>query len=251
MILLLAALTLSAEIGSLDPLLARRFPSSEISYLVMDLRSRDVIASRWTDPHRAIPVGSLVKPFTALAHAEKWPALTCDSRSCWYAKGHGVLRFREALAQSCNSYFLQLSAHVERPGLHAVAARFALPMPSKLDPPTLIGEGTAWQISPLALVNAYCELETRRAEPRISEILTGMELAATIGTARAVGAGALAKTGTAPCISERRHAGDGFVVTIAPAESPRFALLVRVHGVPGATAAKPAREILRAILEGK
>jgi cell division protein FtsI/penicillin-binding protein 2 len=60
----------------------------------------------------------------------------------------------------------------------------------------------------------------------------------------------LAKTGTAACVAERRDAGDGFAVVLEPAEQPRIALLVRVHGAPGASAAKSAARILRRIRIG-
>jgi hypothetical protein len=36
-----------------------------------------------------------------------------------------------------------------------------------------------------------------------------------------------------------------------PAEAPRYALLVRVHGVPGAEAARVAGKMLRVIRDGK
>jgi cell division protein FtsI/penicillin-binding protein 2 len=76
-------------------------------------------------------------------------------------------------------------------------------------------------------------------------------MAAESGTAKALGRGVLAKTGTAPCVAPRMHAGDGFTMVLDPAEAPRIALLVRVHGVPGAEAAKTAVRILREMRSGK
>jgi len=79
----------------------------------------------------------------------------------------------------------------------------------------------------------------------VAEILAGLRQAAKSGTASAIGRGALAKTGTAPCVAKRRHKGDGFTVVLEPADAPRIALFVRVHGVPGAEAAKSAANLLR------
>jgi cell division protein FtsI/penicillin-binding protein 2 len=105
--------------------------------------------------------------------------------------------------------------------------------------------GKDWEISPLALARAYCELTSRSAERRVAEILAGLKIAAESGTASAIGSGALAKTGTAPCVAKRKHKGDGFTIVLAPADAPRIAILVRVHGVPGAEAAKSAAVILK------
>ncbi len=85
----------------------------------------------------------------------------------------------------------------------------------------------------------------RASEPRVGEILDGLRMAAESGTARAVGRGRMAKTGTASCVAEKRDAGDGFALVLDPADAPRRALLVRVHGAPGAEAAKSAARILR------
>ncbi len=68
-----------------------------------------------------------------------------------------------------------------------------------------------------------------------------MKLAAESGTASAIGRNALAKTGTAPCVAKRKHVGDGFTIVL----DSRMAMLVRVHGVPGAEAAKSAALLLR------
>jgi D-alanyl-D-alanine carboxypeptidase len=51
--------------------LEQRFPDPNISFLLLDAHTGAVIASRWTDPEKPIPLGSLVKPFTALAYGEQ------------------------------------------------------------------------------------------------------------------------------------------------------------------------------------
>jgi hypothetical protein len=95
--------------------------------------------------------------------------------------------------------------------------------------------------------------------------------AAQTGTAEAVGrllpgSRLFAKTGTAPCVhgsprtvahpfaepssaSLAASGGDGYALLIYPSESPRFTLLVQVHGVPGRLAAGQAGRLLRALLK--
>jgi cell division protein FtsI/penicillin-binding protein 2 len=219
---------------------------ADVNYIVVDVRTRQVLKQDWPDPDRPIPVGSLVKPFTALASSGPFPEFVCKGAvdRCWLAKGHGSVGFREALAHSCNSYFLQLARGVDVNSLAVVAAKFGIPPPDADTAEARIGLGTSWQISPLALTRAFCELAERAAEPRVAEILAGLKLAAESGTASALGRDALAKTGTAPCLAKRRHKGDGFTIVLAPADAPRIAMLVRVHGVPGAEAAKSAALLL-------
>ena len=230
--------------------LAAALHGPDVNYIVVDMRTRQVLKQDWPDAEKPIPVGSLVKPFTALASAGPFPTLTCHGTAdrCWLSKGHGSIGFTTALAQSCNAYFLQLARDVDAHSLAVVAAKFGIPPPSaptrETPPQTMIGLGTGWQISPLALARAYCELTARSAEPRVAEILAGLKLAAESGTARAIGRGALAKTGTAPCVAKRKHKGDGFTIVLVPADAPRIAILVRVHGVPGAEAAKTAALLL-------
>ncbi len=221
--------------------------TADVNYLVLDVRTRQVLKQEWPDADRPIPVGSLVKPFTALASAGPFPEFVCHGAvdRCWLAKGHGVLHFREALANSCNAYFLQLARGVDGGALAVAAAKFGIPPPGGDSPESRIGLSDGWQIPPLALARAYCELAARPAEPRVKAILDGLKLAAESGTARAIGPGALAKTGTARCVAPGRHAGDGFTMVLAPAGEPRIAILVRVHGVPGAEAAKFAAGILK------
>ena len=221
--------------------------AADVSYLIVDIRTREIVKQDWPAADQPIPVGSLVKPFTALATSGPFPELVCNGAidRCWLAKGHGRIGFRDALANSCNSYFLQLARDVDAHSLAVVAAKFGIPPPDLETPEARIGLGKDWQVSPLALTRAYCELTSRSVEPRVAEILAGMKQAAKSGTASAIGRGALAKTGTAPCVAQRKHKGDGFTIVLAPSDVPRVAILVRVHGVPGAEAAKSAAIILR------
>lgn len=235
----------------LHALLAASLGGADVNYVAIDLRTHEVTAREWADADAPIPVGSLVKPFTALAYSGEFPEFVCKGSAsrCWLARGHGRMAFREALANSCNAYFLNLARDVHPETLAVVAAKFGIPPPSDDAAETRIGLGKAWRISPMALARAYGELAARASEPRVAEILAGLKLAAESGTAKALGRGVLAKTGTAPCVAARRHAGDGFAMVLDPPEAPRIVVLVRVHGAPGSEAAKTAALVLRRMRE--
>jgi cell division protein FtsI/penicillin-binding protein 2 len=222
---------------------------ADVNYIVVDVHTRQVVKQDWPGSEIPVPVGSLVKPFTALAAGGPFPEFVCHGAidRCWFQKGHGPEQFRDALANSCNAYFLELAKNVDPHSLAVVAAKFGIPPPTADTPEARIGLGRDWQIAPVALARAYCELTSRSVEPRVADILAGMKQAAESGTANAVGRGALAKTGTAPCVAQRKHKGDGFTIILEPADAPRIAILVRVHGVPGAEAAKSAARLERSL----
>lgn len=86
----------------------------------------------------------------------------------------------------------------------------------------------------------------------MSQILDGMALSARHGTGAEVHRAlsfpdALVKTGTASCTHSPHSPGDGFTVVLMPADDPQILLMVRVHGVPGAQAAKTTGQMLRRI----
>lgn len=214
----------------------RAFRDPKISYLLTDCVRNHEICARWLHPMDPVRIGSLVKPFTALAygvtHGFRFPAFTClgSVSNCWLPQGHGRMEIVSAIANSCNAYFLELASHVSRQELASVAERFGLSAPGPdADDGTLIGLGAGWQISPFAIARAYSELIARSADPGVNQILAGMALSGKSGTGRGVGRGAYAKTGTA--------GQEGYVIALFPSEAPRFNLLLRVHGTTGAQAA--------------
>jgi cell division protein FtsI/penicillin-binding protein 2 len=227
--------------------------AADVNFIALDVHTRQVIEQKWADVEQPVPVGSLVKPFLALAYGGEFPEFVCKGAAdrCWLARGHGKLGFEDALAQSCNAYFLNLAREVDPTTLAVTAAKFGIPPPVNDSAEARIGLGTDWRIPPLALARAYAELASRAGEARVDEILAGLRKAAESGTAKALGRGVLAKTGTAACVAERRDAGDGFAMVLDPAEAPRVTLLVRVHGAPGAEAAKSAARILRRMHAGE
>jgi cell division protein FtsI/penicillin-binding protein 2 len=104
------------------------------------------------------------------------------------------------------------------------------------------------------MAQAYVELAHEHGQAAVREILEGMADSARQGTGAEIDRllplrNALVKTGTAACMHAHRATGDGFTVVLVPADDPRVLLMVRVHGVPGAKAAKTAGEMLRRIEE--
>jgi cell division protein FtsI/penicillin-binding protein 2 len=229
-----------------------------VSYLLLDAIHKTVVAIDWRAADTPVPVGSLVKPFTAIAygqrHRMRFPVYECSGADCWLKAGHGRVGLAAAIAHSCNSYFRQLATDVSPLDVWEVVDRFGMRgPPAECDRDTLFGVGSAWRVSPLEVARAYAELAARRAEPGVAEVIAGMRLSASIGTAAAVGSAlhgspALAKTGTAPCSHSPKAAGDGYAVVVYPGDSPRYVLLVQVHGVVGRQAAETAARLLPALI---
>jgi hypothetical protein len=242
-------------------LLEREFSSSDISYLLFDARSGALLSSRWDDPAKPIPLGSLVKPFTALAYGEthenQFPSHICrgEASGCWQVHPHGKLNLVSAISVSCNSYFRALAENLTGEQLIPIAKRFGLDPPEPtLSGPPLMGLGDRWPIAPVKMARAYLELYHRRDQPVVREILAGMAQSARSGTGKGVGQAlnhpdALVKTGTAPCTHPHPAPGDGFVIAMVPANQPELLLLVRVHSVPGAAASIAAGRMLHRLEE--
>lgn len=228
---------------------------------MLDARSGALLANHWENPERRIPLGSLVKPFTALAYAAahdfRYPIYECKGKAsgCWQPQPHGKLDITAAVSVSCNTYFRRLAESVTLQRLTPVAQAFALELPE--DPFTsanLIGLGEQWRIFPMHMAQAYLELYRRKDQPGVPELLEGMRQSALRGTGAAVDrqlkhAAALVKTGTAPCTHSPWAPADGFVVALVPADQPEILIFVRIHGVAGAKAAETAGRMLRQIGE--
>ena len=239
-----------------------RFTSPDVSYLLIDVQTKDVIALRWLDSGRPVPPGSLLKPFVALAYAAghnfTYPVFNCRGSidGCWYPPGHGRIGIAQAIEYSCNAYFLKLAQKVSPHDMRVVAERFGISTtPRAFTPTALIGLGGLWRITPRQLADAYLNLVAQADGPGEWPLIRGMALSAEAGTTSAIdralgGRAALAKSGTAPCIHSRHAPGDGYVMVLYPAESPRLLLLVCVHGVPGSRAAATTGQLLRIAVDG-
>ncbi len=276
---------------SVTTLLQQQFPSPRIEFQLWKLDDLAAshpqpIAQRWNDPEQPIPVGSLLKPFLALAWADlhagagagqpqsivPFPTVRCNGKSdgCWRPNGHGDVQLIRALAQSCNVYFLALArdlASSRAQSLQHVAAIYGLPAPPvpKADPNTLariwVGLTPEWRVPPRSLVRAYAAL-IATPSPTQHLLLSGMSQAALPqGTAAKIGThpgSVLAKTGTAPCVPDSSRdsrsgsqpclaSADGLVVVLHPADHPQWLLLVRKRGTTGAETAAVAGRMLSSL----
>lgn len=242
--------------------LERQFGRPDLTWLLLD-RSARVLTQRWPEAEKVIAPGSLLKPFIASAYGEQYkahyPHLLCSGTvdHCWYPRGHGEIGLEEALAQSCNAYFLHLAESLDRMRIDATCTRYGLHLPAQtLSAEDRIGLTSTWRETPLSIARAYLALLEDQGDFSRNRIMAGMRAAAQHGTARgasaAFGSGdLLAKTGTASCMHRPQATADGFAVLLYPAAAPRFLLLVRQHGATGAEASKQAGAMLRAIgLEG-
>jgi cell division protein FtsI/penicillin-binding protein 2 len=238
-------------------ILERDFPKTDASFLLLDAKSGAVLASHWENVESPIPIGSLVKPFTTLAYASthdfQYPKLVCKGKEsgCWQDRPHGTLDLTSAISVSCNAYFRQLARSVSAERIDQVARDFYIELPDgNFESQTLAGLGDRWRISPMHIAQAYLELERRKGQPGVNEILKGMRQSALYGTGMSVGhqlahTKALVKTGTAPCTHTPWAPADGYTLVLLPADAPELLLLVREHGVTGAKTAELAGKLLR------
>lgn len=242
-------------------ILQRKFADGGASYLLLDANSGTLLASHWQNYDAPIPLGSLVKPFTALAYASahdfRYPVYECKGKACGCRQEgpHGKLDFVTAVSVSCNGYFRRLAESVTAEQMDEVTRVFGLEPPeADFASASLVGLGEQWRISPLRMAHAYLELVRRKEQPGVGPILEGMRQSGLRGTGAAVGrrlkhTDALVKTGTAPCAHPHWAPADGFALVLAPALQPEILLFVRVHGVTGARAAETAGSMLRQMQE--
>ena len=242
-------------------ILQRNYARSETSYFLLDARSGAVLASHWKNSDQPIPLGSLVKPFTALAYAGghdfRYPIYECKGKAsgCWQPQPHGKLDVISAVAVSCNTYFHLLAERVSPEQLTSLVQSFGLESPdAESTADNFMGLGARWRISPLHMARAYLELYRRKDQPGVSPLIEGMRQSALHGTGAAIGhqlkqTTALVKTGTAPCTHASWAPADGFVLTLVPAEQPEILLFLRIHSVTGAKAAETAGRMLRQMEE--
>ena len=242
-------------------ILQRNYARSETSYLLLDARTGALLASHWENSEKPIPLGSLVKPFTALAYAGAhdfhYPIYECKGKEsgCWQPEPHGKLDVISAVAVSCNTYFHLLAENFPPEQLATLAQSFGLESPgADSTAADLMGLGVQWRISPLHMAQAYLELYRRKDQPGVSPLIEGIRQSALHGTGAAIGrelkqTTALVKTGTAACTHTSWAPADGFVLALVPAERPEILLFLRIHSVTGAKAAETAGRMLRQMEE--
>jgi cell division protein FtsI/penicillin-binding protein 2 len=238
--------------------LKRQFAEENLSWLLVG-HTANVLSQNWPDAAYAVAPGSLLKPFVAAAYGEQhnglYPHFVCSGTAdhCWYPHGHGEIGLEEALAQSCNSYFLHLAEDVDGIRACTTYTRFGMNPPTTLlAPADMIGLTSVWRETPMDMVRAYLALIGDRSNPSRDRIAAGMKAAAQHGTAKAAGIALashdlLAKTGTASCLHRPQATADGFALLLYPSSVPRFLLLVRQHAATGAHTSGQAGAMLRAM----
>jgi SpoIID/LytB domain protein len=210
--------------------------------------------------------GSLIKTVTLAAALESRVIEPRTAHVCRrvvtvngrrYACSHPDLKrpltAAEALAHSCNDFFVSLAARLSPRAVNDVRAGVGLP---PLDPRTdfaaaLVGlDGS--RVTARVMLDAIGRLlgVDRRRPATVSDatrrvLVEGMRGAAAYGSASelaAVGITALAKTGTAAMPGGGVH---GLLVAFVPADAPTRAVVVVAPGAAGRDAVSIAAELLR------
>ena len=207
--------------------------------------------------------GSVVKTITLVAALESQTIEPETMRVCRrvvttggrkYTCSHPDLKrpltAAEALAHSCNDFFVALAPRLPRSALNDVRLRLGLPPVAAaanfadaligLDGPRMTPRVMLDVVTRLVGVDRGIALreETRRV------LLEGLRGAASYGSASVFASekiSALAKTGTAPMPG---GSNAGIVVALTPAERPRRALVVIAPGAAGLDAAALAVDLL-------
>ena len=179
---------------------------------------------------------------------------TVDGRKyvCAHPDLQRPLSAAEALAHSCNDFFVSLAPRLSRSMVNDVRVRFGLPpVPDSADlAASLIGlDGP--RITPRALLDLVSRMvgaDPQRpvtiSEPARRVLLEGLRGAASYGSAQALNVRkppVLAKTGTAPMPG---GSWMGLVVALEPADKPTRGIVVVAPGAAGLDAAAIAADLL-------
>ena len=158
----------------------------------------------------------------------------------------------EALAHSCNDFFVSLATRLSREQLNRTRVAVGLPplaAAARL-PASLVGlDGP--RVTPRSLVDVLARLTAVGPDPAVAMrpstrtvLIEGLTGAAAYGTAAALGergVTALAKTGTAPMPG---GGVAGMVVALVPAEAPTHGIVVVAPGAAGLDAAAVAADMV-------
>ena len=210
--------------------------------------------------------GSVVKPIALVAALERGIVTAGSSHMCRRVSTAGGHKFvcahpdlkrpltpAEALAYSCNDFFVSLSPRLSREALNATRIAAGLPPIGSATPLAAAIVGLAGPpTTPRALIDVMARVigagsdkpVPMRPETR-AVVLEGLRGAADYGTASALGdsnISALAKTGS---IVMPNGGALGLVVAMTPADKPTRAIVVAAPGAAGLDAAAIAAELLR------
>lgn len=250
--------------GGVGPTLARAQPSP--AYLLQSLQNP---SDRQEEDSKVLdtPVlpGSVIKALTLVAALESQVIEADTARMCRrvvtidgrrYVCSHPDLKRpltpAEALAHSCNDFFVSLAPRLSRAALNSVRGRLGLPpVPDTANLPASFVGLDGPRITPRALLDVMSRLVGADLQRPIAisdavrrVLVVGLRGASQYGSANALGARrmpSLAKTGTAPMPG---GAWMGLVVALEPADKPTRGIVVVAPGAAGLDAAAIAADLL-------
>ena len=214
--------------------------------------------------------GSIVKAVALVAALERGVVTANSSHMCrrvvtadgqTFVCSHPDLKRplspAEALAYSCNDFFVSLAPRLPREALNATRLAAGLPTIASGTPLASAIVGLAGpKTTPRALIDVMARLTGAGRDKSVpmtpgtrAVLLDGLRGAAEYGTASAfktAGVSAIAKTGT---IVMPSGAALGLVVALTPADHPSRGIVVAAPGGAGVDAAAFAADVLRAAAE--
>lgn len=219
------------------------FPAlSQECFIVTDIRSNKILFNNNPQySNKLLLPGSLLKPFAMLSAKNGDKTYRCKGwedldHRCWNREGHGNLNLTEALAYSCNSYFIYyLEGNLDISNFHETLSYYLnfegfLTVNNYIE--ESIGLGVNIKITPIELLKGYNKLFTQEPEG-IETIRQGMEESTYYGTAKTFSnegefIDGACKTGT----SYRVVNGDidwksntGWFLIIYPSYEPKYSAL--------------------------
>ena len=210
--------------------------------------------------------GSVVKPIALVAALERGIISEHSTHVCRRVTTVGGRKFvcahpdlkrpltpAEALAYSCNDFFVSLAPRLSRDALNATRIAAGLPPIGGATPlaPAIVGlDGP--RTTPRALIDVIARVVGAGSDKPVpmrpetkAVVLEGLRGAAVYGTASALkesDVSALAKTGS---IVMPNGGALGLVVALVPADTPTRAIVVAAPGAAGLDAAAIAADVIR------
>ena len=238
-----------------------------VAYFVRSLENpRDRGEARADILDTPVHPGSVVKPLALIAALEhgvvrpdhqhlcrRAARIGAQSYPCAHPDLKRPLSLAEALAYSCNDFFVSLAPRLSREALNVTRLAAGLPPVANAAPlaAAIIGVDGP-RTTPRALVDMLARVAGAGRDQPVpmrpdtkAIVLEGLRGAAEYGTASALkdgGVSALAKTGS---ILRPNGASLGLVVALTPAVKPTRAIVVAAPGAAGMDAASVAADLLR------
>ena len=235
----------------------------QVALEVIDLQTGGALMTQRPDIlDRPVHPGSVAKVFTLRAALDAGDVdarsrVECRGREsvgnrileCAHPRFGRPLSASEALAHSCNSFFVAVAKRLTWLPIADCLRRAGLPATPAPREPALGAVGLDGpQPSPRALLVAFAKIvaEAQRLDrPQDRVLLDGLREAARNGTASALGEqglDAFAKTGSGRILG---GAPGGLVVAVVPAGAPRYGVVVIGAGIAGRDAASIAGAALQ------